>query len=350
MVDPGAWPRHLYEWLRRAHEWVLFVIGLGVSASLFAHAKEMFHWLKPTRPAPYWLERLCSHYRNEDTVHFFGEYSKEPSIEVVGEVELTAEQKNYAAQQNPRVNDPHAVIVELPDWSSASPHIKVRGLDYKQVLALTQTGNSPQPRLHLISANAVIVCPERKELILHRRAAESRTYPHCLHTVGGGYMPPGIGPKDDQYSLKETVIREVDEETRVHFTIDTLPRILAMLEERTGFVQFAFLGVRISGAQCDQLPQNPNPAEGRRENVPFDQLGKRLLESNWVPTGRAAVLAWLGLGAPGAGWHPRFGRRTAGELFDEILRNPEPHPSEAMVDLRAASEGARPTASRTLGR
>lgn len=326
----------IFDILQQADDAVKFIVGLAVIAGLFSEGRRLYRWLKPTQSSAYWVERISYHFRNQGTVHIFGAYHREPSVEVIGRVTLTREQEAYAAALNPKVNDPHAMLAEEPDWSSGNLVLKVLALDYKEVKALTETGQPKDKTLRLVSANALVVCAERRKIILHRRAKNSRTYPDCLHTVGGGYMPPLIGGgKDDQHSLKETAIREVEEETRAHLTLESLPTLLGLQELKTGFVQFAFLGVEVSGTQLDKLPGNPNPDEGRPEQVSFDELPTKLRDPKWVPTGKAAVLAWLGLGAPGAGWHPTFNEKTAAELLKEILEQPEPAEPAAFSAARA---------------
>jgi len=48
--------------------------------------------------------------------------------------------------------------------------------------------------------------------------------------------------------------------------------------------------------------------------VPFTDLSALLLRDDWVPSGKAHVLAWLAAGAPGAGKKPIFGGLTATQL------------------------------------
>ncbi len=92
-----------------------------------------------------------------------------------------------------------------------------------------------------------------------------------------------------------------------------------MEESETGFIQVAFLGIKVSAEQVKNMPPNPNPMKGKPERIEFKKLGEVLSRPDWVPTDKAAVLAWLALGAPNAGRRPRFGGHTAGELFEEIV-------------------------------
>jgi len=58
--------------------------------------------------------------------------------------------------------------------------------------------------------------------------------------------------------------------------------------------------------------------EGHVEEVLFKDLSQTLRDPSWVPSGKAHVLAWLALGAPG--WYRGvFGTRSAQRLFNAAL-------------------------------
>jgi hypothetical protein len=286
-----------------------------------AVVRELWHRFQPNRKTKYGIERLGHHFRNKETVHIFGLYSQVPGIECTGRFVLTEQEKRV----QPKDNDPHAVLVVDPDWSQPTLHFEVQSLEYHEVEALRHMTEKDRGGIHqcrtlrVVSATAVILCRERKQLILHFRAKESSTYPSCYHTIGGGYMPPGIGSKDDLDSLENTLAREVEEEVRAKLTFDKKPQLLIMEELQTGFIQVAFLGVNISAEQADRLPRNPRPIEGKPVNIDFHDLPDFLRKPDLVPTGKAAVLAWLALGAPGAGPYARFGKYSANKLCEEIL-------------------------------
>lgn len=79
------------------------------------------------------------------------------------------------------------------------------------------------------------------------------------------------------------------------------------------------LGAQISSKQLRRLRENWE-GEGVVE-VRYEDLKRMLTDppKPWVPTGKGHVLAWLALGAPGAGRRPRFGPLTPQELFEEIV-------------------------------
>ena len=113
------------------------------------------------------------------------------------------------------------------------------------------------------------------------------------------------------------MIREVFEESGV--IVRRYDEPICVAEEiDTGFIQYVYLGVRVTAAQFEQLSQN---SEGDLVKVGFDELKPLLSDgSRWVPTGRAQVLMWLGMGAPGAGWNAKFQGQTPQEVF-KLLTN-----------------------------
>ncbi|MGC2694394.1 MAG: hypothetical protein WA738_01240, partial [Candidatus Angelobacter sp.] len=314
----------LLKWPIVAEEAFVVLLALG---SLLAVGRKLWRFFQPNRRLKHGIERLGYHFRTKNTVHIFGLYTELPTIEPKGRFALTEEEKLIQRTLPvPEENDPHAILVTEPDWTQPKPHFEVQGLEYHELKALRSAGklaNRAGVRVHrtarVVSANAVIICRQNRQLILHYRSANSASYPLCYHTIGGGYMPPGIHAKDDLDSLENTLAREVNEEARIKLSLEKIPQLLIMEEVETGFIQVAFLGIDIPAAQADHLPDNPRPIEGRPVRVPFDKLHDLLSRPDWVPTGKAAVLAWLALGAPAAGPYPRFGRNTAAGLCEEIL-------------------------------
>jgi len=187
-------------------------------------------------------------------------------------------------------------------------HLAVRTLDFAGVRALRLEGRRPL----VLSAGALLVCSATQEVLLHRRGLNMDKYSSCLHTTGGGYMPPSSHGRDDGTSLRATAEREVHEETRLALPPGASPPRLLAQELATGFIQLLYLGFDLPRAAVERAQPN---WEGHIERVPFSALHAVLLRSDWVPSGKAHVLAWLALGAPGAGDAPRFGVLTPTQLF-----------------------------------
>lgn len=260
----------------------------------------------------------------------YGEIKVEPTVEIVGQFKLTEDQEVEASNVRAglKINDAHAMIYEEPSLALAPIKFNVETLDYAALTVLRRQN------LHgyILSANSVIICSERRLLIVHHRAKKSATYEGKLHTVGGSYQPIGVFPnkEGDRYSLIRTAHREADEEIQASILTEDIPPMILGLEPSTKFIQLVFLGANISEKQCDKLISNWE-GEGVVK-IPFDELESRLtkpifiIDSNgkeqeikWVPTGKAAILAWLAFGAPNAGIRASFGGYSPKELFNKIV-------------------------------
>lgn len=249
-----------------------------------------------------------------------------PRLEQVGAIELSAERRlecekellRKAAErgQDTFINDAHAVIKHEPSWQDEPVVIRYEATDYVGICALSDFNKTP---VKTISASAVLLCSAKRELYLHRRSPNSRTYPSCLHTIGGGYMPPGVTQLDDKYDLIATAQREVREETSMNFLRNRNTRMLIANEPRTGFFQFVLLGVDIP---CEEVEVKDDSWEGDVVSVEFDKLYDKLFSEveRWTPTGHAHLFAWLGLGAPPLSPTEKFGGRSAKELFTEAVK------------------------------
>jgi 8-oxo-dGTP pyrophosphatase MutT (NUDIX family) len=259
------------------------------------------------------IERHCGDTR------FIGIVTEEPRIDLMPRTVLTPEEQTTRATVLPGIlrNDPHGMLLEPPTLLSRSFRLSVQPLDYADLEVLRRRNSHGW----IISAGALLVCRTEKVIVLHHRSPHSRTYPDALHIVGGAYIPPGIRPdiEDDGHSLFATARREVMEETRAAITLDNDPPIIVSEELSTRFFQFIIHGAEISSRELSMLREN---WEGVNIiAIQFDELEKWLLAPPlpWVPTGKAHVLAWLALGAPGAGRRPRFGRYSPKALFNRVV-------------------------------
>ncbi len=267
--------------------------------------------------------RLNAWFDGEARVH--GPFSKIPSITDGKPVILNQAEALQRAiwlkhlESRAAPNDPHGIIAGEVNWQDNPIHLWVDRADYAQVKALrsvAETEGRLPPRV--LSANALAVCAEDRLLMLHRRSPDSATYPAHLHTIGGAYWPPGFDNRGgDEGDIWSTAVREVREETNISLSDDCMGSVLILEELKTGFVQVAFLGCAIKSSVRARVKVK---AEGNVSWVGFDELGESLRsEKSWVPTGKAAVLAWLAMGAPGAGSRPRFNGRKPADLFAELI-------------------------------
>ncbi|MCB2262648.1 MAG: hypothetical protein LGR52_06880 [Candidatus Thiosymbion ectosymbiont of Robbea hypermnestra] len=243
-------------------------------------------------------------------------YAHQPRIENCGSFffndsqQLAVSKKSQLLQSENRPNDPHAILACDPIWQSDPVVFHVNTLDYAGVLTLREEGIKPR----IISSSAVFLCPELRKLIVQRRGKVD-TFPNKLHTIGGAYIPSvGSGVSPDRKGLLRTLARELSEETQAFFPIDNVPPMMVSTEVSTGFIQLVLLGVSLSKRSVDDMEGN---WEGSIEQIPFDQLPSVLSSRDWVPSGRAHILAWLGIGAPNTAKRQLFGRYSAKELFWE---------------------------------
>jgi 8-oxo-dGTP pyrophosphatase MutT (NUDIX family) len=266
----------------------------------------------PEPPVNYWIERLNATYPNDVQIH--GILNEEPTIELLGSLSISKEEAKISIKyrKNLKVNDPVAVLSEIPIWTDRPLVLRTYTTDFATVCALDEMGKRPT----MISANALLFCPDTQELILHRRSEASRDYPGYLHTFGGAYMPPEKQSHDfDHLSLVRTARRETLEESGISFDIGSLPKLLMGYELKIGFAHLALLGVAISKKTLEVAMSN---YEGKITRIRKDELPLKLISENWVPAGKAQVLGWLALGAPVGRRRIQFNNLSGQQIFGSV--------------------------------
>lgn len=261
-----------------------------------------------------WIARLNAVFSGE--VQIYCQTSQEPVLHIEGEYQLTDLQKEDAAKQlevlrhEGRPNDMHAILVEEPTWQATPVHMRVQTIDYAGIVALRNEGGRPQ----VLSSGALILSRELGQILLHRRGANVAKYCSHLHIFGGGYMPPSNHGRDDGESLRATAEREILEESKLALPPEAAPPMILAKEIATGFIQLMYLGFDVPATAVSRVKGN---WEGHVEAVPYAALPGLLQQPGWVPSGKAHVLAWLALGAPGCGEQPQFGSLSPDQLFNE---------------------------------
>ena len=275
------------------------------------------------KPADSWLPRLNSHFSGR--IILYAQLESEPKIRLMGQYLLDEERRKLAEEKlreirsEQRPNDPHAILIGEPRWNMDPVYLEAQTLDFAAVRALRDP-DAGDLKPALLSSNAVIFCSETRQLIVHIRSKKSDTFSkeENLHTMGGAYQPPLNGREWDKVSLLHTAKREVLEEAGKSLLWEADPPMIIMKESDTGFIQLAILGIDISANAADRLIDS---WEGRPVKLHFDDLQRSLLsDMSWVPTGKAAVLAWLALGAPNANRGVRFSGLSPTALFNAIVR------------------------------
>ncbi len=286
-----------------------------------------FSWAKEQlkKDSEYAIPRLSKAInRSKHLVSIHRVLHTSPKVDATKELLVDDAEVSKAAllyREKLELNERHAVVL---DWSGDSDvdTLRAHTCDFATVLALRDRAKEKVGISfpNVLSAGAVVVCPSARCLLLHKRSLSSATYPGALHVLGGAYKPPiqfkNIDNPGDRMSLEFTMVREVFEESGLIVRRYREP-ICVMHEMDTGFIQYVHLGVRVTSEQFAMLAQN---SEGDLLRLSFDSLSKELRnEQDWVPTGRAQILMWLGLGAPGAGWHAKFNGKTAKEVFRDLV-------------------------------
>jgi len=252
------------------------------------------------------------------TVSILALLDQEPELALGGPLEPDEELSRRARAIRHELRDQGghpstvAVVIAHSAWDSSPVRFDLRTLDYAEVRAVRERDGS----VPILNAMVIAVAPERRTLVLHRRASNTEILPGALHGIGGSYDPPAGKREHDRVDLRRTAMREVDEELGLGITVDGAARLL-LREDDIGSYLMSYLGCRVtSGLTAPDVDED----EGCLHTIPFDRLETALAEvERWAPSGHTAVLAWLVLGAPGSGEGARFGGATPRELFDRVI-------------------------------
>lgn len=245
-------------------------------------------------------------------VKVYGLIGKVPQINIDGEYHIEDEDREAVDQKAKTLTheDIQAVVEEEPEIDGIPLIFRAKKLRYAAVSVLRNKRKNP----FVLSANAVLVCPEMSRVIVDLRSNQTDTYESVLHTVGGAFEVA-----KDNVNLKRTAMREVLEEVGISTSIDARTPILVSQEISTRFLQIVFLGVHVPKNELSNVESTWESAS--LIQIPFDRLKEYLVDENnfsWVPTGKAHVLAWLACGAPGCQEGTKFGGKTAKQLFRDI--------------------------------
>lgn len=248
-----------------------------------------------------------------------GSYKKLPIInegdfKIFGnDIEERSRLKRVWLKEQGLPNDPHAVLSNDVVWADDPLELNVEKIYFSQLSILREDGVYPE----LISASALMICAESREVLLHRRSQKSATYPMHLHTFGGAYCPAKPRNEGDRGSVRRTVIREVNEEACIAAPINQNDIFFCLKEKKTGFIQFLFIGCCINKFDKEFIKSN---YEGNATWIGFDDIEKKMRsDDKIVPSCRAAILLWLGVGAPGAKKDSFFSGKNPQKLFKDLV-------------------------------
>ena len=327
-------------WETLAHLWSI-VQGNAIWSLVVIAASAIPAWLKYRGSAPHWIARVngCTQFQN--LVHIYCERPVQsiPEVLIRGSICLQDDMEEKASEMRKslKVNDAHALVRGPVDRCARSGlPIEVDSIDFAGLSILRK---GPQVSdIYVLSACGVIVCPERRVIILHRRSGDSATFPNCLHTIGGAFMP-GVPGRIGDPSLSFTLTREFMEEAQINViglarksivSVETSYADRNHAELRGKFLQFVYLGCVIRPEDADSIrryAEKHSTHEGICTAISYDELPELLEDPScdWVPSGRAHILAWLALGAPQGGrfdiLRPRFGKERLSpfQLFERCV-------------------------------
>jgi hypothetical protein len=212
-----------------------------------------------------------------------------------------------------KTDTPHALYVS-PTYLRTSPlTLYYKTLLYSELRALQNNEQS----LGIITANAIIVDPDKEKIYFQHRSENVVFYPNKITIFGGGYTPYAdfyIGENDGD-NIKNTIYREVLEESGFICDFDEAPMLLTK-ELNTKNIQINFLGAKILKKEKPSTEW-----EGGIIEVDYNELPYFLIKTfkDWTPLGFASILSWLAIGAPGAGDNVRFNGYSAYEFFEILI-------------------------------
>jgi len=277
----------------------------------------------------------------------------EPTLQMIGRLPLSGEEE--ASTSGLIENSVHNLFepvtaygvlsFPLKDWVPERT-LTYYGTDFAEICVKRRIAvreHDPEKHPQVLSACVVLFSKSRKVVYLHRRGGRSVTYPNCLHTYGGHFLPVPPWGSHDNESLLRTAVRQLWDEAAVQIRpLSNCPLLLAR-EVPTNFVQLVLLGVDVARAHLG----GPE-LEGKAEAVRFDELVARLSNDKWVPSGRMHVLMWLALGAPGtkpSDWPPALGPQ---QIFERIMSENLHHERNAGIsydpmgiEIRLIKRGAK---------
>jgi 8-oxo-dGTP pyrophosphatase MutT (NUDIX family) len=279
-------------------------------------------------PIPEITRRLIAEINSTLTQQaIYGFSASAPLLHIVGKKHLPAEWQHEEPffirqlEEKNRPNDPHVVVDVQITWPEGG--LNASTLLFSEICVLRAHKTHP----HVLAGVGVVMCPERRVLLLNQRGKDVATYPGALHTLGGTFVPPGFKTHADEHGIIDTVARELHEESGLSLSVlqDALqhaPRpVMWGQEVSTGGCQITYLGIPIkendwvNPAQASQAPE----WEGHSLEVGFDELPEVLMRPDWVPSGLAHILAWLAWDAPNTKPLERFGHLSAQDLVIKIL-------------------------------
>jgi 8-oxo-dGTP pyrophosphatase MutT (NUDIX family) len=192
----------------------------------------------------------------------------EPTLEHIGDLIVEKAQMREISKIRTELpkNQIHALVDDQSHLDGDPARIAFRTCDYATIRSMRLKGLKPK----VISSGAVVVCSERKSVLIHHRSQTAvDTGKGRLHIFGGSYMHETLSMGGDRLSLRTTATRELFEETGIFAEIPSKYPALLSWETPTGFFQVIHLGVDFPASRLPKVHGDP---EGSVIETPFDEL------------------------------------------------------------------------------
>lgn len=231
---------------------------------------------------------------------------------ILNEEDVAVENQKLNLEGKP--NEPHLLLKEHSDLSIENIKLYVETAKFDVIRSLRKKDIKPS----ILSAGGVLIDPEKKLLIVHSRSLESDTYPGFYHILGGAVLGKEFEKSSTyDHKISDTVKREINEETESKIENVKLSNVKYRTyskELKTGFIQFEYLGI-VCNIASDLSDFNGN-WEGDIQVIKFEEIENSLINLNWVPSGKAHILVWMALGAPGSNY---FSYKKARKIFNNVI-------------------------------
>jgi pyrimidine deaminase RibD-like protein len=158
---------------------------------------------------------------------------------------------------------------------------------YVQWKTLRDAGRKPRA----VYAGAVLVCPERACLYVHKRSQDVATEPGKRHGFLGGFIVDHQNNRDE--TLLHACLRELHEESSAQPNLDA-SRVVVVENLNIGWIDVMFMAGVISSSNAGRLKGSK---EGEVLALGFDQLEEQLAENSdaWGRMASRTTLSGFGL-------------------------------------------------------
>lgn len=269
------------------------------------------HFIESRKPSSLrrpWFDEIESACRHG--IRILADLAEPPRMNRLGEYpfpkELESEYESRLAENQRTSSGWVEQIAEYRGLRRFGEVLDYQEYNWVQWKTLRDAGRKPRA----VYAGAVLVCPEKACLYVHKRSPSVATEPGKLHGFLGGFVVCYQNNSDE--TLLHACLRELHEESSAQPNVASRVVIVENLE--VGWIDVMFMAGVISSTNAQRLKGSK---EGEVLALGFDQLEHQLANNSagWVLNGIAHHLIWLRLGAPGA---PEWFQKNSRDVYDRI--------------------------------